>query len=99
MVGHQFLSLQSFGQQSLFILPIRFSAMTDEIRQRAQHTLDRLARNLPMSIGYTWEGGTTVNTAPIQLRDMYNHVVDVPLDLCATLEVLYLSVCHEYSVF
>lgn len=65
--------------------------MTDEMRQRTQHTLDRLNRNLPMSIGYTWAGGTTVDTAPIQLRDMYSHVIDVPLDLCATPEVLSFS--------
>lgn len=66
------------------------SVTTDEMGQQTRRTLvDCLVKRLPISIGYTWEGGTTVDTAPIQLRDMYDHVFDVPMDLCATPEVLY----------
>ncbi|EIM82033.1 uncharacterized protein STEHIDRAFT_161385 [Stereum hirsutum FP-91666 SS1] len=61
---------------------------TDEMGHQPRRTLvDSLTRHLPISIGYTWEGGATVDTAPIRLRDMYNHIVDVPLDICATPEL------------
>lgn len=65
------------------------SVTTYEMGQQTRRTLvDCLTRHLPISIGYTWEGGATADTAPIRLRDMYDHIVDVPLDLCATPEVL-----------
>ncbi|EIM82066.1 uncharacterized protein STEHIDRAFT_114717 [Stereum hirsutum FP-91666 SS1] len=62
-------------------------AITDETERQSKRTLDRLTRYLPISIGYTWEGGATTDTAPIRLRDMYDHIFDVPLDLCATPEL------------
>lgn len=66
----------------------RLSARTDEVGQQTQLMLDRLTGRLPKCIGYTWEGGMSVESAPIQLRDMYNNVLSIPLDLCATPEVM-----------
>lgn len=91
VVDHRVSSLKFFGQ-SCPDYSLRFSARTHEAEQQTRRTLDRLTRYLPTSIGYTWEGGETVDTAPIRLRDMYDNVLDVPLDLCVTPEVLYLSV-------
>lgn len=71
-------------------LTFRFSARTDEMGQQTQLMLERWTKRLPKSIGHTWEGGISVESAPIQLRDMYNNVVPIPLDLCATPEVIEL---------
>lgn len=91
VVDHRVSSLKFFGQ-SCPDYSLRFSARTHEAKQQTQRTLDRLTTCLPISIGYTWEGGATVDTAPIRLRDMYDNIVDIPLDLCVTPEVLYLSI-------
>lgn len=91
VVDHQVPSLKFFWQ-SCPDYSLRSSARTHEAEQQTRRTLDRLTRCLPISIGYTWEGGATVDMAPIRLRDMYDNVVDVPLDLCVTPEVQYLSV-------
>ncbi|EIM80978.1 uncharacterized protein STEHIDRAFT_125284 [Stereum hirsutum FP-91666 SS1] len=60
----------------------------DELQQQSWVVHDRLTKILTKSVGYTWEGGMTAETAPIQLRDMFDNIISIPSEFCATPERL-----------
>ncbi|TFY66271.1 hypothetical protein EVG20_g4817 [Dentipellis fragilis] len=67
------------------VLNILMSLLSRE-QSTVLYDIQRVLRELPLSLGYTWEGGHTSLQQPVVLMDAFDRILILPFDLCDTWE-------------